>query len=385
MHVGAQVVNPQLLGPGRFRSRLLVEEQHICLYSLSVEQAGRQTQQGMHIALMQQLAADGLTRPAFEQHVIRHDHRSASILLEQCLHVLDEVELFVRGRRPEVAALDDVALTARLALLAHDGGAALLAERRIGEHQVEAVAGVGGERVGHHDGLELLAADAVQQHVHGAQPRRGLHQLPALEGFFLELLALILGHVRIMLHHIVMRCEQKAAGAAGRIAHGLAGLRRHDIDNGLDQRTRGEVLAGAGLGVLGILFQQAFVGIALHVGAHRHPVFLVDQIHDQPPQLGRVLELVLRLIEDQPEQALLVAQRLKRVAVVIEQLVTVFFDQTRPVVAFRYRAFLVVRRLGALVGHLEKQQISELLDVVAIRHAVVAQDVAVIPEFLDDG
>jgi hypothetical protein len=37
-----------------------------------------------------------------------------------------------------------------------------------------------------------------------------------------------------------------------------------------------------------------------------------------------------------------------------------------------------------LVGHLEEQQVSELLDVIAIRHAVVAEDVAVVPELLDD-
>jgi hypothetical protein len=42
-----------------------------------------------------------------------------------------------------------------------------------------------------------------------------------------------------------------------------------------------------------------------------------------------------------------------------------------------------VGRLAALVGHLEKQKISELFDVIAVAHAVVAQDVAVIPEFLD--
>lgn len=104
-----------------------------------------------------------------------------------------------------------------------------------------------------------------------------------------------------------------------------------------------------------------------------------------PPQLGRILELVLRLVEDQPEQALLVAQRLKGVAIVIEQLVAVFLDEARPTVLLRHRALLVVRRPGALVGHLEEQQIGELLDVVAIRHAVVTQDVTVVPEFLDDG
>ena len=38
-----------------------------------------------------------------------------------------------------------------------------------------------------------------------------------------------------------------------------------------------------------------------------------------------------------------------------------------------------------LVVHLEEEQVGQLLDVVAVRHAVVAQDVAVVPETLDDG
>jgi hypothetical protein len=37
----------------------------------------------------------------------------------------------------------------------------------------------------------------------------------------------------------------------------------------------------------------------------------------------------------------------------------------------------------ALFGHLEKQQQCQLLNVVAVAHPVIAQDVAVVPEFLD--
>ena len=39
---------------------------------------------------------------------------------------------------------------------------------------------------------------------------------------------------------------------------------------------------------------------------------------------------------------------------------------------------------GLLVGHLQEQQIRELLEVVAVRQSVVAQDVAVVPELVDD-
>ena len=44
----------------------------------------------------------------------------------------------------------------------------------------------------------------------------------------------------------------------------------------------------------------------------------------------------------------------------------------------------VAGRLRPLVGHLEEEQVGELLDVVAVGQAVVAQDVAVVPELLDD-
>lgn len=45
----------------------------------------------------------------------------------------------------------------------------------------------------------------------------------------------------------------------------------------------------------------------------------------------------------------------------------------------------MVRRLGSLVGHLEEERIDELLDVVAVGHAVVAQRTAIVPEARDDG
>ena len=54
-----------------------------------------------------------------------------------------------------------------------------------------------------------------------------------------------------------------------------------------------------------------------------------------------------------------------------------------PAVAFGDRLLLAGQR-GALVRHLEEEQEGELLDVVQVREPVVAQDVAVAPELLDD-
>src|SRR5581483_8253552 len=119
---------------------------------------------------------------------------------------------------------------------------------------------------------------------------------------------------RVAVDDVVVRGEEKAAGAAGRVAHALARPRRDAVDHRGDQRTRREVLASAALGVLRVLLQQALVGVALHIGAHRRPVLGVDQVDDHAPQLSGVLELVLRPTEDQPERALLVAEPFERMA-----------------------------------------------------------------------
>ena len=56
-----------------------------------------------------------------------------TVLLEDGEDVLEEVELLVRRRRPEIVAVDDQRLLRRLAGLVDDGDAALLPEGGIGQ------------------------------------------------------------------------------------------------------------------------------------------------------------------------------------------------------------------------------------------------------------
>src|SRR5687767_5440279 len=70
--VGAQVVDPEGARPGRRAGRLAVEEQDVRLYALGVEDAGRQPQQGMDVALLEQLPPHRLAGAALEEYVVRH-------------------------------------------------------------------------------------------------------------------------------------------------------------------------------------------------------------------------------------------------------------------------------------------------------------------------
>src|SRR5512132_1825635 len=71
--VGAQVVYPELFSPRGFTRGLLVEKEHVGFHALRIEKASRQTQERVHIILVQEFAPDGLAGPALEQDVIRHD------------------------------------------------------------------------------------------------------------------------------------------------------------------------------------------------------------------------------------------------------------------------------------------------------------------------
>ena len=46
---------------------------------------------------------------------------------------------------------------------------------------------------------------------------------------------------------------------------------------------------------------------------------------------------------------------------------------------------MLVRGTGALVVHLEQEKIGELLDVVAVGDPVIAEQVALVPDFVDEG
>lgn len=53
---------------------------------------------------------------------------------------------------------------------------------------------------------------------------------------------------------------------------------------------------------LGVLPHRPLAGIAPHVGRHCRPLLPADQLDDESPQRDRVLDAILRLLEDQPER-----------------------------------------------------------------------------------
>jgi hypothetical protein len=74
----------------------------------------------------------------------------------------------------------------------------------------------------------------------------------------------------------------------------FARLRLDQVDDAVDQRARGEILAGAGFGFGGVFLQQAFVEVAEAVFFGREPVDGVDGL-DQLFQMARLFQAGLRV------------------------------------------------------------------------------------------
>ena len=391
MFVGTEVVNPEFFGPGAFvRSRFAIEEEDVGFDPLRVKDAGGKSQEGVDVGLFQQFAADGFAGAAFEEDVVGEDDGGASVHLEDGMDVLEKVELFVARAGPKVVAVDDQAFFGLFAVRADNRDAALFAKRRIGQDHVVFAMFRGQGVLGHNRQIRTfqrhvpgLGTNPMQQQIHGAEAGNAVHEFDAVKGAVAELA--FLRFVELMVFdQVIVGGEEETAGAAGGIANGLSGLGSHDFDHGGDEGTRGEILAGAAFHVFGVLLQEPFVGVALHVGAQAGPLLLVDKIYDQAPQLGRVLDFILGFAKDRSEHAGTFAQFFEGMAVVNFEIVAIQLDQRFPTESFRNGTWLVERRLRLLIRHFQEQQIGQLLHVVAIRQAIIPEDVAVVPKFLNE-
>jgi hypothetical protein len=132
-------------------------------------------------------------------------------------------------------------------------------------------------------------------------------------------------------------------------------------------RARGVKYCPAPLLMSWAFLSKALVGVALDVRGHAGPGFLADQLHDQLAQLGWVLDLVLGLAEDEPEHPALPAELLERPPVVRLQPLALHLrrGEIGPAMARGDRR-LHARQRRPLVGHLEKEEGRELLQVVLV-------------------
>ncbi len=113
------------------------------------------------------------------------------------------------------------------------------------------------------------------------------------------------------------------------------------------------------------------------------PGFAFDQA-DQSPEFGRVLNTVLGFTKDDRNQAAAFTQLGQDVAVVGFQRVAVQVGQAGPVKVSRNTGRLA-QFLHPFLVHFQKKQKGQLFQIIAVGNAVVTEDIAVVPQALDNG
>ena len=226
-----------------------------------------------------------------------------------------------------------------------------------------------------------VGLEPVQHQVHQRQPVGVLHVLHAVERIapIHALLRLGPGVGVAVLADVAVGGDEKAPGAGSGVLDDVVEPRPHHRHHAVDQRPGREVLAGAGLLLVGVLLQQPFVEIAESFLPRAVPVELVDLAH-QRGERGWFLDEGAGVGENLLHQA-------RALAAEVDQRLLVGLQPVEAGVGFQIVPAVAGGELvfgAGLLGHLEKEQISQLGDVLVIGDSVVLQDVAEVPELGDD-
>lgn len=126
----------------------------------------------------------------------------------------------------------------------------------------------------------------------------------------------------------------------------------------------------------GSFLQQAFECSALHINIHSGPLLFVDH-RDDPLEVDRVVEARRGLSKHITKEATCFTKLSQDVRIMVGQRRARLRLETFPSAAFGNGSI-------TLLCHFQEQQIRELLDVIAVINAVMAEGVAKAPEFLND-
>src|SRR5580700_7675673 len=96
---------------------------------------------------------------------------------------------------------------------------------------------------------------------------------------------------------VPVRGHQKTASPGSGVLHDLAWLRLHQSNHTVNQRTWREILSGARLFLIRVLFQKAFIEVPETFLPRREPVELVNGISERL-EVGGLAKLGLRVGED---------------------------------------------------------------------------------------
>ena len=195
-----------------------------------------------------------------------------------------------------------------------------------------------------------------------------MHQLHAVERFVLLEICLT---VRECIH-IVMRidiavgCNHKAKSTAGRVKALVAQLGFDELRHHIDQHTRGKILTGTGLLLIGVFLQKTFIQVAQTFLFGLIPVQLIN-FRDDFFKIFRLLDAGGRIGINLCHTANgFFAQLAEQRIVVLFQVNAGTAGQRAPTICFGN-----ILICTGLIGHFQKQNVGQLCHILVISNTII--------------
>ena len=215
--------------------------------------------------------------------------------------MLDKVELFIRAGRPEILPVIDQILFFLLLFFIGEGDGGFFTERRVRQYIVYTITRVRQQRIPTHDrDFAVQVTDVVQIQIHQTEFKGCDHKFGSIERFvFQEFFLCAVECIVLWVSQERLCSKEKAAASTAGVSNRLFRFRAQTGHHCFDERAGCKILPCTTFYVLGVLLQQTFVDLALHIGGHGYPVFLVDHLH-HAVQDGNIADFVDGPFEDLP-------------------------------------------------------------------------------------
>ena len=219
----------------------------------------------------------------------------------------------------------------------------------------------------------------VQIGIHQCQAMGLVYQFHTVERFVLLEICLTVSECIyiVMRIDIAVGCNHKAKSTAGRVKALVAQLGFDELRHHIDQHTRGEVLTGTGLLLIGVFLQESFIQVAQTFLFGLIPVQFVN-LRDDFFEVFRLLDAGGCVGVNLCHAANgFFAQLAEQRIVVLFQVNAGTAGQRAPTICFRN-----ILICTGLIGHFQKQNVGQLCHILVISNTVIPQHIAEVPKFL---
>jgi hypothetical protein len=230
----------------------------------------------MKVTIMEYLLANNLSCTSLKKYIVWKDDRSPPVHFEKCMDVLDEIQLFIARRRPEVRTFDTIIVFSFFPIFCREFMGTLRPKGRIRDDDFVSGSWIFDETISDTD-RTLCLSETMEKHIHQGDTSRLSDELLTTKYFCFEFLLFI--SIEFSFPHfedIVMCFEEESTRTRTRIVDRRFDTWSHHFDHCSYEHTGSKVLTRSRLHIFCHTSEERFIDLTLHIYSEHIPLDLPD-------------------------------------------------------------------------------------------------------------